>query len=86
MFPEPEVRERFEKMVLVKLYTDALRPPERRKKSEANQKLQIELTNSTTLPGYVVATSDGKPVKVMAFTQSKEQFLKFLDDGLAGAQ
>jgi thiol:disulfide interchange protein len=82
MFPNKEVQDRFDDMVLVKLYTDRLRPEEARRADEKNRELQLKWTNSTTLPVYVILTPDEEPLKVGAYTTDKDAFVKFLDAGL----
>jgi len=86
MFPVASVKERMDGMIRVKLYTDALRPPDKRAESVKNQELQQKLTNSTTLPVYVITKADGSVVSKEAYTTDQAQYLGFLDKGIAGVK
>jgi thiol:disulfide interchange protein DsbD len=78
MFPRPNVVQRFEKYVLVKLYTDRETAADRE-----NQKFQKELTGSVTLPIYVTMTSAGQKVQILeGSTRNEEEFTRFLDSAL----
>ncbi len=76
MFPRPEVESRLEKFVRVRLFTDQDKPQDK-----ANQKLLQKMTNSVTLPSYVVVDPVGTP-NVGAWTRSEAEFTAFLDKGL----
>jgi len=74
VFPDPAVEEELKKMSRAKLYTD--RPTDA---DRANVKLMIDMTKSTTLPNYVVASADGKPLRVFqGSTFDTAAFAKFL--------
>ncbi|HEY0867127.1 MAG TPA: cytochrome c biogenesis protein CcdA, partial [Fimbriimonas sp.] len=78
MFPREDVVQRFDRYILVKLYTD--RPTESDRK---NQELQQKLTQSVALPTYVALSPEGKPVKILeGSTRQPEDFVQFLDAGL----
>jgi thiol:disulfide interchange protein/cephalosporin-C deacetylase-like acetyl esterase len=59
VFPRPEVEKELGKFVLARLYTDRGIP-----ETDANQKLQVQMTSVNTLPIYVVVTPEGKVLKV----------------------
>jgi thiol:disulfide interchange protein DsbD len=74
VFPDPDVEKALKTMSRAKLYTD--RPTDA---DRANVKLMIEMTKSTTLPNYVVASPDGKPIRVFqGSTFDTAAFAKFL--------
>ncbi len=74
IFPDPAVEAELAKMARAKLYTD--RPIAA---DEANAKLMVELTKATTLPNYIVADADGKPIRVFqGSTFDAGAFAKFL--------
>lgn len=75
MFPHPEIERRLQGFVRARLYTDRDRPDDK-----ANQKLLQRLTNTVTLPSYVVFGPDGAP-QVEEFTRDVDAFTKFLDAG-----
>lgn len=83
MFPKKQVQKLFQSMVLVKLYTDRLRPKELRDRDEQNRLLQQKLTRSTTLPVYVVASPEGEPLAIQAYTTDEEEFVRFLTEASA---
>ena len=79
VLPLPAVRQTLEKCVLLELYTD-----QESQESRDNAKLMLEKTKVATLPVYVVATSDGDPVKIYQYAnRDPNVFLKFLQDGIA---
>lgn len=74
VFPDPAVEKELLKFARAKLYTDRPTPAD-----EANAKLMVELTKSTTLPVYVVADATGKPLRVFqGSTFDASAFAKFL--------
>lgn len=73
MFTRPEIRAAMDQYVLAHLYTDRFTPED-----EANQKLQLKLTNQSTLPVYVIVNPDGSVERITAFTRSESEFLEFL--------
>ncbi len=62
VFTRQDVKDSLKQYVLVELYTD--RTGAHRANDERNQKLEEELTKTVTLPVYVIATPDGKPVSI----------------------
>jgi thiol:disulfide interchange protein DsbD len=79
MFPVPEIEQRLEKFVRVKLWTDGGTPSD-----NANQQMMKEMTNSVTLPAYVIVRPDGSQL-ISEYTASKEKYQLFLDKGLGTA-
>ncbi len=77
VFPLAAVQKRFEKMELVRLYTDG------GSNATGNQKFQFELTNTVALPTYVIVdpVSGNILSQLIGYTQ-KEDFLNFLNHGL----
>jgi thiol:disulfide interchange protein DsbD len=78
VFPLEEVRDRFDRMKLVKLYTDGGTDAKR------NQQLQFKLTGNVALPTYVIL--DPANVQVLAQElgyMDAEKFVSFLDKGLS---
>ncbi len=79
IFPQPVVREQLERSVRVKLYTDRIGV------DEANADLQTKLTNTKTLPVYVVM--DPNTEKVISIFQGStydaKSFAEFIDQGIA---
>lgn len=77
IFPLEEVVQRFEQMVLVKLYTDG--GPDGPK----NQKFQFELTGNVALPTYaIVDPESGRVITQILGYSKKDKFVAFLDRGL----
>ncbi len=84
---EPANRERLGRFVTVQLYVDVM-TPEIRDNAEAdrllqmNRKLQDELLNDASMPGYAIVMPDGKTVlaSFIGFDQRNE-FTRFLDAG-----
>lgn len=75
VFTQPEVEKELGKFVLARLFTDHQNSPE----DEANQKLQISLSQVKTLPVYVVVSPSGQVLKVHQQEpplEDAEQFLK----------
>ncbi len=78
VFPLAEVRERFDQMRLVKLYTDGGQD------AQKNQQLQFRLTGNVALPTYVILDPDGELViaQELGYVAS-ERFISFLDEGIS---
>jgi len=77
VFPLTEVRDRFEKMKLVKLYTDAGAD------AKENQQLQFSLTGNVALPTYVILDPSTKQVLAQELGYiDAEKFVSFLDKGI----
>ncbi|MFV1883650.1 MAG: cytochrome c biogenesis protein CcdA [Balneola sp.] len=77
VFPLAEVRERFDQMKLVKLYTDG------GSDAQANQQLQFRLTGNVALPTYVILDPSAERViaQELGFINA-EKFVSFLDKGI----
>ena len=67
--------------VKVKLYTDRKEEP-----YISNKKLQESLYGSIELPLYVIVSPDGEHVGTKTFTRDMQEFVDFLDKGLATAK
>jgi thiol:disulfide interchange protein len=77
MFPQAEVKQELDEMVLLELYTDGKEPIHKQ-----NQELQQKLTGSVTLPIYVVLSPDGEVVGQFAgSTDNRDEFVKFIQAG-----
>jgi len=77
VFPLANVQNRFEKMELVRLYTDAENHREER------QKIQLDLTGTLALPTYaIVNPQNGEVLAQISGYTDKGKFLEFLNDGL----
>ncbi|MEX0843915.1 MAG: cytochrome c biogenesis protein CcdA [Balneolaceae bacterium] len=77
IFPLAEVEERFDQMVLVKLYTDG------GTKGPENQMFQFKLTGNVALPTYAIVDPETKRVITQSLGYSKkDNFVDFLDKGL----
>lgn len=77
VFPAPEVKAEFDKMVLVQLYTDRPTPED-----QANQALQQKLAKSVALPTYVLVKPDGTVVdKFEGLSPTIGEFVQFLQKG-----
>lgn len=77
VFPLSEVRERFDQMKLVQLYTDGGAD------AQKNQQLQFRLTGNVALPTYVILDPTGERViaQELGFVNA-EKFISFLDKGI----
>lgn len=81
VFPLAEVRERFDQMKLVKLYTDGGAD------AQQNQQLQFSLTGNVALPTYVILDPATERVIVQELGYvNAEKFVSFLDKGLTSFQ
>ena len=79
VFIKPEVKERFEKMTLVQLYTDG--GPNHRE----NQIYEIERFGTAALPYYVILSPDDEVISTFpGMTRNINDFIDFLDSGLEG--
>jgi len=77
VFPRQEIQERFEDMVLVRLYTDG------GTNASENQQMQFELTGNIALPTYVILNPDTQQVIEQLLGYAKEEkFISFLDTGI----
>jgi hypothetical protein len=77
MFPRPAVQAELKKMIPVKLYVDGT--GDKQQISDANMKIQQELTNTYSLPVYAVVSPDGKLVAMHKDMERDEaKFVKFL--------
>ena len=77
VFPLPEVIEQFNKMKLVKLYTDGGAD------AQKNQQFQFSLTGNVALPTYVILDPAEEKVLAMelGYIDSKK-FVSFLEEGI----
>ncbi len=76
VFSQPAVVQRFERMVLAKLYTDRGTPED-----ESNRKLQQDQFGFG-LPYYAVIDPDGTKLAVLGGRVSIKRFTEFLDNAL----
>lgn len=76
MFPRPAVEQRLEKFVRIRLFTDRGTLEDNR-----NQKRLQEMTNSVTLPSYVLIDPSGT-THVGEWTEDESKFVSFLDQAL----
>ena len=78
-FTKAEVKDRFGEMILVQLYTDG--GPNHRE----NQQYEIDRFGTAALPFYVILSPDDEVITTFpGMTRSLDDFLDFLDKGLAG--
>ncbi|MBS1705541.1 MAG: thioredoxin family protein [Armatimonadetes bacterium] len=79
VFPDSAVQTQFKRVVRAKLFTDRIGIDDK------NAELQTKLTNSKTLPVYVVLDPNtGKPVKILGGSgHSPADFAKFIEEGIA---
>jgi len=78
-FTKTEVKHRFGEMILVQLYTDG--GPNHRE----NQQYEIDRFGTAALPFYVILSPDDEIITTFpGMTRSLDDFLDFLDKGLAG--
>ena len=78
-FTKSEVKHRFGEMILVQLYTDG--GPNHRE----NQQYEIDRFGTAALPFYVILSPDDDVITTFpGMTRSLDDFLDFLDKGLAG--
>ena len=79
VFIKPEIKERFEKMTLVQLYTDG--GPNHKE----NQIYEIERFGTAALPYYVILTPNDEVISTFpGMTRNINDFIDFLDSGLEG--
>jgi thiol:disulfide interchange protein len=75
MFPRDDIAGALKDFVRVELYTDR-----QTAEDQANQKRQLDLTGTVTLPEYVILSPDGKLLdKFESSTRDTQEFLKFID-------
>ncbi|MBT3479295.1 MAG: DUF255 domain-containing protein [Candidatus Marinimicrobia bacterium] len=78
-FTKTEVKHRFGEMILVQLYTDG--GPNYRE----NQQYEIDRFGTAALPYYVILSPDDEVITTFpGMTRDLDNFLDFLDEGLAG--
>jgi thiol:disulfide interchange protein DsbD len=79
IFTRREVKDRFNEMILVQLYTDG--GPNHRE----NQEYEIERFGTAALPFYVIISPYDEIITTFpGMTRDLDNFLDFLDEGLAG--
>ena len=79
IFTKQEVKDRFGQMILVQLYTDG--GPNHREK----QQYEIDRFGTAALPFYVILNPDDEVITTFpGMTRNLDDFLDFLDEGLAG--
>ena len=79
IFVRPRVRELFQKYVLVRLYTDGGKP-----EHEANLQMEKDRFQTIALPLYALLTPRDEIIATFpGLTRSKEEFVAFLEQGLA---
>lgn len=82
IFPRRDVRELFEKFVLVRLYTDGTQP-----EHEENRNLESERFGTIALPYYAILSKDDRIISTFpGLTRQPEEFVEFLEEGLAAAR
>jgi len=81
VFKDPRFVEAAEDVVLAKLYTDRLSPPERRERSRANQRLMRERFGTVTLPFYVLVDGEGNELGRLSYTEDVDRFVELLGRG-----
>jgi thiol:disulfide interchange protein len=75
MFPRPEVRDRLQRFVRARLYTDGQGPQYREQ-----QRYQQENFKTVALPLYAIVDADGRTIATFAgLTRDPAEFLQFLD-------
>lgn len=78
IFTRPDVRQRFEQYVLVRLYTDG-----RGEEYVRNQAMQKDSFGTVALPLYVVLSPGGETIATFpGLTRDPQEFVRFLDQGL----
>ncbi len=81
IFTEPEVVERFERFVLLRLYTDA------GENYREKQRYAVERFGTAALPFYAVLAPDGSELaRLPNMTRDVQKFVDFLDSGLGAHQ
>ena len=79
IFTKQEVKDRFGQMILVQLYTDG--GPNHRE----TQQYEIDRFGTAALPFYVILNPDDEVITTFpGMTRNLDDFLDFLDEGLAG--
>jgi len=77
MFPQPEVAQRLNQMIKVKLITDLRQEP-----YITNKQYQLDNFNTVAIPFYVVMTPNAEVIETIAYTTNKDEFIGFLDKSL----
>lgn len=80
VLPHPDVLRELKDFVAVELYTDG-----QSQMDQANQKLLLDLAQTTANPTYAVITPEGKLVKLLEGRHSVEEFTAFLKDARVAA-
>lgn len=79
IFTKPEVKDRFGQLILVQLYTDG--GPNHKEK----QQYEIDRFGTAALPFYVILSPEDEVITTFpGMTRNLDDFLDFLDEGLAG--
>jgi len=78
MFTRPEIAEAMNQYVLVELFTDSLDAT-----AEENQKIQDSKFQTIAIPFYAILDPDEKVIASSAFTKDPQEYLAFLQKGLA---
>ncbi|MPN23041.1 hypothetical protein SDC9_170426 [bioreactor metagenome] len=78
MFKRSEISSRLKEFVKVKLFTDRRNEP-----YISNKKMQEEMYGSIELPLYVIISPNGEHIGTKTFTRDMEEFIMFLDKGIA---
>lgn len=80
VLPHPDVLRELKDFVSVELYTDGGSAEDK-----ANQKLLLDLAQTTANPTYAVVTPEGKVVKLLEGRSSVKDFTQFLKDARVAA-
>jgi thiol:disulfide interchange protein DsbD len=91
VMPHPQIVPLLKQFVTVQLYTDfvpidTLTKLQKEELAEANLEREVEMTNETTSPLYVIVTPDEKVIAHRGGYIEPDVFARFLQDGLAAAQ
>jgi len=78
MFVKEAIRDRLDQYVKVQLYTDRPQEP-----YVSNKRMQLDRFRDVALPLYVIISPDDKTIATISYTRSEEEFVKFLDKGIA---
>lgn len=74
IFTKPAVRHYFERMILVRAFTDRRHHP----RDEYYKRYQQERFGSTLLPFYVLLSPNGSVIATATYTPNEEEFIAFL--------
>jgi len=78
MFTRPEIAAAMNQYVLVELFTDSLDAV-----AEENQRIQDSKVQTISVPFYAILDPDEKVIATIAFTKDPQEYLVFLQKGLA---